>query len=239
MTKTSAVHAHSITVLIIGSHERFRDSMENLISLQPDMEVVGAVTTTQDALAQITELHPDIILLDIPKPNAESLEAVKALRLVSSDKPIVAMSGFPTPEQVTAMLKEGVKRHIERGDDANSIVNTIRETAMSTTASANSKEQLTITGYMKAKPGTQEALLQQIDGIVAKTRQEPGCINYDFCQHQDDPTQFMFYENFVNEAAFLEHLEQPYIKLWIQFAEEQGAIFDVQRWTMLTALENS
>ena len=48
-------------------------------------------------------------------------------------------------------------------------------------------KQLTVTGFMTIQPGTEQILLPQIDALVAKTRAEPGCINYDFHQHNADP----------------------------------------------------
>jgi quinol monooxygenase YgiN len=95
-------------------------------------------------------------------------------------------------------------------------------------------KQLTILGFMTARPGTEEALLTQIDALVASTRAEPGCINYDFHQHASEPHRFVFYENFADQAAFDFHFAQPYTQEWIAFAEARGAAFDIQRWTMLT-----
>lgn len=95
-------------------------------------------------------------------------------------------------------------------------------------------KQLTILGFMTAQPGTEQVLLTQIDALVASTRAEPGCINYDFHQHTSEPQRFVFYENFVDQAAFDAHFAQPYTQHWIAFAEAHGARFDIQHWTMVT-----
>ena len=95
-------------------------------------------------------------------------------------------------------------------------------------------KQLTVTGFMTIEPGTEEILLKEIDGLIAKTRAEPGCLNYDFHQHNTDSHRFVFYENFVDQAAFDFHLAQPHTQAWIAVAERHGAHFDVQFWTMLS-----
>ena len=94
--------------------------------------------------------------------------------------------------------------------------------------------QLTVTGFMTIQPGTEQSLLPQIDALVAKTRAEPGCINYDFLQHRTEPHRFVFYENFKDQEAFDYHFAQPYTKDWIALAEAHGARFDIQFWTMLS-----
>ena len=78
-------------------------------------------------------------------------------------------------------------------------------------------KQLTILGFMMAQPGTEQDLLTQIDDLVAKTRAEPGCINYDFHQHTSEPQRFVFYENFVDQAAVDYHFAQPHTQAWIAF----------------------
>lgn len=94
--------------------------------------------------------------------------------------------------------------------------------------------QLTVTGFMTVQPGTEEILLKEIDHLVAQTRAEPGCLNYDFHQHNTDSQRFIFYENFVDMAAFEEHLTQPHTKAWVSLAESYGARFEIQFWTMVS-----
>lgn len=76
--------------------------------------------------------------------------------------------------------------------------------------------QLTIHVIAKAKSGQENKVRQLCESILAPTRQEPGCINY-YC-HQDpkDPTQFMFYENWTNQAALDAHLVTPHITKFFQ-----------------------
>lgn len=95
-------------------------------------------------------------------------------------------------------------------------------------------KQVTVLGFMTIQPGTGEILLKEIDALVAKTRAEPGCINYDFHQDNADPHRFVFYENFADQAAFDYHFAQPYTKAWIALAESHGARFDIQFWIMLS-----
>jgi quinol monooxygenase YgiN len=70
----------------------------------------------------------------------------------------------------------------------------------------------TIIGTVVAKPEKREELLNILRSFVAPTRTEPGCINYDFHHDANDPNRFVFYENFVDEAALQNHLGMPYLK---------------------------
>jgi quinol monooxygenase YgiN len=70
----------------------------------------------------------------------------------------------------------------------------------------------TIIGTVVAKPEKRKEVLEILNAMVAPTRTEPGCVNYDFHCDRNDPNTFVFYENFVNDAALDIHLRMPYIE---------------------------
>jgi quinol monooxygenase YgiN len=95
-------------------------------------------------------------------------------------------------------------------------------------------DAIRILGFMTVPPGTEQRLLAAVDELVAKTRAEIGCLNYDLHQHLSDSTRFVFYENFTDMAAFESHFAQAHTRAWLELAGSYGAVFDVQFWRMLT-----
>ena len=59
----------------------------------------------------------------------------------------------------------------------------------------------TIIGTVTARPETREELASLLMALVAPTRAEAGCINYDFHVDAADPCVFVFYENWTGRAA--------------------------------------
>ena len=72
--------------------------------------------------------------------------------------------------------------------------------------------QVTVVATFKATPGMEGTVRSTIEAVIAPTRAEPGCINYDLHQSSDDPSIFMLYENWVSKKALDEHLAMPYLK---------------------------
>ena len=70
----------------------------------------------------------------------------------------------------------------------------------------------TIIGTVVAKPEKRDELMRILAAQVTPTRAEPGCINYDFHCDKSDPNTFVFYENFVSNAALDEHLKKLHLK---------------------------
>ena len=82
------------------------------------------------------------------------------------------------------------------------------------------QEKVSVVATVKAKAGMEAAVKSAIEAVIAPTRSEPGCINYDLHQSVEDPTVFMLYENWRSKKDLDEHLAMPYLKDLIGKAEE-------------------
>lgn len=81
-------------------------------------------------------------------------------------------------------------------------------------------EKVTVVATFKAKEGKTADLKAAIGAVVAPTRAEPGCINYDLHQDAEDPAVFMLYENWVSKKDLDEHLAMPYLQELIGKTDE-------------------
>ncbi len=96
-------------------------------------------------------------------------------------------------------------------------------------------EKVTVVATFKAKTGMEGALKSAIEAVVAPTRSEPGCINYDLHQSADNPAIFMLYENWRSKKDLDEHLAMPYLKDLIGKADELTEVpIDLALWQMIS-----
>ena len=72
-------------------------------------------------------------------------------------------------------------------------------------------EMLTVIAHARAKPGKEAQAREILQALVAPTRLEEGCIDYDLHQSADDPSSFVFYENWTSPAALEAHARSPHI----------------------------
>ena len=75
-----------------------------------------------------------------------------------------------------------------------------------------SKPSLTVVATFQAKPGKEAELRAALMGLLAPTRKEAGCLNYDVHQATDNPAKFLFHENWTSKAHLDAHLQSPHIK---------------------------
>jgi quinol monooxygenase YgiN len=68
---------------------------------------------------------------------------------------------------------------------------------------------LTVMARIKAAPGKETQVRQELLSLVAPSRRDAGCLNYDLHQAKDDPALFLFHENWVSKAHLDAHLAKP------------------------------
>jgi quinol monooxygenase YgiN len=64
---------------------------------------------------------------------------------------------------------------------------------------------VTVLASIKVKAGMEDRARELLLSIVAPTRDEPGCLNYDLHQSTTEPTEFMFYERWTSDEALAAH----------------------------------
>ena len=72
--------------------------------------------------------------------------------------------------------------------------------------------KITVIATMTAKPGMEARLKEELLHMVAETRKEEGCINYDLHHAADNPGRFLFYENWVSKAHLDRHAQSAHIQ---------------------------
>lgn len=95
--------------------------------------------------------------------------------------------------------------------------------------------KLTVVARIKAKAGMEEKVREELLALVAPTRKEPGCLNYDLHQAQDDSSLFVFYENWLSKKDLDEHLQMPYLQAFLAKADHLLAQpVDITLWEMIS-----
>ncbi len=71
-------------------------------------------------------------------------------------------------------------------------------------------EKIVLIARLKVKKGKEDEAKQTALAIVADSRAEEGCLNYDFHQAIDDATIFFWHETWADKSALDAHFKKPY-----------------------------
>ncbi len=99
-------------ILIVDDEKNIRTTLMGI--LRDEGYRVTAVTSGEEALAQLTEALPDLVLLDIWMPGMDGLETLTALRQTYPDLGVVMISGHGNIETAVKAIRMGAYDFIEK-----------------------------------------------------------------------------------------------------------------------------
>ena len=88
----------SLRILLVDDHEVVRLGVRALIERQPGMEVVGEATTVREAVSQVEQLAPDVVVLDIRLPGGDGLDACRQIKDLRPETRIIVLTSYPDDE---------------------------------------------------------------------------------------------------------------------------------------------
>jgi DNA-binding NarL/FixJ family response regulator len=115
-----------IRVLLCDDVPAFRALVRYSLQDAGGIEVVGEAGDGHDGIRQVTDLQPDVILLDLSMPECDGLEAIPAMLQNAPGSAIVALSGFTAERMAEPVLASGASAYLEKGAELAEIVDTIR-----------------------------------------------------------------------------------------------------------------
>jgi len=107
-----------IKVLVVDDTAFMRKALPQVLSSDPDIQVVGAAENGRDALDKIRQYRPDVVTLDIAMPVMDGLTAIKHI-MIESPVPIVVLSSLINDGAVIfEALRLGVVDFVPKPTDA-------------------------------------------------------------------------------------------------------------------------
>jgi len=115
-----------IRILLVDDHTMFRAGLRVLLELYPDFEVVGEAGDGQEALAQVRELAPDVVLMDIAMPGLDGLMTTRRIREESPQSKVIVLTQHENREYITPALKVGASGYVLKRAADEELVSAIR-----------------------------------------------------------------------------------------------------------------
>lgn len=118
-----------IRVLVADDHPLFRDGVVNSLMAEPDIEIVGEASTTQETLQRAEELMPDLVILDISMPGGDGITAARAISKRFPVIRILILTASNNEDELMRAIKSGVRGFILKGVSSQTLVHVVRTVA--------------------------------------------------------------------------------------------------------------
>ena len=101
-----------IRILIVDDQNLVQQGIKSLLDRDLDFKVIGTVRDGRQAVQQIAQIHPDIVLLDIEMPGMDGITTTKHINRVSPKTKVIILSSHEEKKYVTQALMAGAKGYI-------------------------------------------------------------------------------------------------------------------------------
>jgi DNA-binding NarL/FixJ family response regulator len=111
----------AVRVLIVDDQKVVREGLVSLIGLLPGVRVVGAAVDGADAVRQVGELRPDVVLMDLNMPRCNGVEATNQLRGLHPETAVVVLTTYSDDAWVFSALQAGARGFLTKDAGADEI----------------------------------------------------------------------------------------------------------------------
>jgi two-component system, NarL family, response regulator LiaR len=115
-----------IRVFLADDHTVLREATAELVDHQPDMEVVGQAGTGEETVAQVQELHPDVVVMDAAMPRMNGIDATRLIISACPETRVLVLSAHEDEKHIIPMLEAGATGYLPKTVNLNELLGAIR-----------------------------------------------------------------------------------------------------------------
>src|SRR4051794_38149235 len=122
----AAVSDRKRKVFLVDDHPLVREWLTNLINQQPDLFVCGESESAPTALRAISEVKPDIAIVDLTLKDSSGLELIKDLKICHPKVAVLVLSMHDESLYAERALRAGATGYIMKRETTKKVVEAIR-----------------------------------------------------------------------------------------------------------------
>ncbi len=114
-------------VIIYEDNDNLRETLGQLITFSGSLLLLGSFAQAGNVAQEVTDLQPDIILMDIDMPGITGIDAVKKIRSAHYSVPIIMLTVFDDNQHVLLSIRAGASGYLLKKHISNRLESAIEE----------------------------------------------------------------------------------------------------------------
>jgi len=141
----------TISVVLADDHTIVRDGLRALLEANPDIKVVGDAANGRQAVSQVKELRPDVVIMDISMPDLNGIEATRQILASNPEVGVIILSMLGTADHVFHALQAGARSFLLKESAGREVMQAVQSVNAGEMYFSRPITQTMITDYMQAR----------------------------------------------------------------------------------------
>jgi NarL family two-component system response regulator LiaR len=116
-----------IRILVADDHAIVRKGIRAMLEIVPDIEVAGEAVDGSEAVAEVSKLRPDVILMDLVMPEMDGIEAIRRIKAFQPKARILVLTTFAGEDKIFPAIKAGALGYHLKDSSPEELVQAIRQ----------------------------------------------------------------------------------------------------------------
>jgi NarL family two-component system response regulator LiaR len=112
--------------MLVDDHPVMRNGIAVSLSTFEDLEVVGMASSGEEALQLVTEVHPDVVLMDLLMPGMGGVAATRILHAEAPELQVLVLTCYPEGDLVQEALQAGAIGYLLKDVEVDELAKSIR-----------------------------------------------------------------------------------------------------------------
>jgi DNA-binding NarL/FixJ family response regulator len=116
-------------ILLVDDHEVVRLGLKSLLERHPQFEIVGEAASAREALEQVENNHPDVVVMDIRLPGTSGIEACEEITSRFPETRVLMLTSYAEDEMLFSAIRAGASGYILKQIDGEELVRALEAVA--------------------------------------------------------------------------------------------------------------
>jgi NarL family two-component system response regulator LiaR len=115
-----------ISILLAENHVVVRESIRQFLEREANFEVVGEAGDGEEAVRMVSQLKPDVIVMDISMPKLNGIEATKQIKALQPSAVVLILTAYDYEQYIFPLLEAGAAGYLLKDVSSRELISAIQ-----------------------------------------------------------------------------------------------------------------
>jgi len=163
-----------IHLLLVDDHEIVRTGLSMLLESESDIKIIGQASNGLQALEMASQLHPDVVIMDITLPDISGIEVTRRLKAQNPEIAVVALTIHEDQQYFFEMLQAGADGYVPKRAASDDLIKAIHAASNGEVYIYPSLAKVLVADFLNQTGD--EKTRESVNGITAREQEVLGML---------------------------------------------------------------